>query len=154
MIVGIVGSRRRNSTQDLISLERVFVNTLTDELGVYFGDIDSLGSGLRDITIVTGDCDKGGDHFAKYLANIYKCKLDEKKIKDPETGKEMDFKNHRWFDWFTMCTIFYDRNEEIVKEPLDYLIALVAPDRKGGTENTIRHFRRLHKDWKDKLIIL
>ena len=152
--IGIVGSRRRNSTQDAISLERVFVNTLTDELGVYFGDIDFLESGLRDITIVTGDCDEGGDHFAVYLSHIYKCKLDVKRIIDPETGEEMDFKNHRWFDYNTMVKIFYKRNEEIAKEDLDYLIALVAPDRKGGTENTIKYFKRYHKDWEEKLILI
>ena len=145
--IGIVGSRRRKSESDFKKLGRTFNRVIVQFLGVYFEDLDK-------VTIVTGDCDEGGDKFAKRLADIYGCELDEKKIKDPETGEEMDFKNHRWFPYLTMCQIFYDRNEEIAKEPLDYLIALVAPDRKGGTENTIRHFRRLHKDWKDKLIIL
>ena len=136
MIVGIVGSRRRNSEED------------RSKLYLYLSRIGEITK------IVTGDCDEGGDKFARDYTNDRGIELDVKRIKDPKTGKEMDFKNHKWFDWFTMCTIFYDRNEEIAKEPLDYLIALVTPDRKGGTENTIRHFRRLHKDWKDKLIIL
>jgi hypothetical protein len=66
----------------------------------------------------------------------------------------MDFNNHKWFDYDTMCNIFYRRNEEIAKEPMDYLLALVAPDRKGGTENTIKYFKQYNKDWKKKLIII
>ena len=146
MKIGIIGSRRRNSHMD----ERKLHDKLW-EIAVKHGIYTD------EFTIVTGDCDEGGDKFARKFAKYGEkagVKLDVKRIKDPQTGEEMDFKNHKWFDWFTMCTIFYDRNEEIAKEPLDYLIALVTPDRKGGTENTIRHFRRLHKDWKDKLIIL
>ena len=136
MKIGIIGSRRRNTEED------------RSKLYLYLSRIGEITK------IVTGDCDKSGDKFARDFANDRGIELDVKRIKDPQTGEEMDFKNHKWFDWFTMCTIFYDRNEEIAKEPLDYLIALVAPDRKGGTENTIRHFRRLHKDWMIKLIIL
>ena len=148
MKIGIIGSRRRNTEEDCTKLEICFANLLLN----FRKELKTNRTKM--VTIVTGDCDEGGDFFAKYLATMYGSKLDVKRIKDPQTGEEMDFKNHKWFDWFTMCTIFYDRNEEIAKEPLDYLIALVTPDRKGGTENTIRHFRRLHKDWKDKLIIL
>ena len=154
MIVGIVGSRRRNSPEDLRTLEKTFVKVLATELGVYFGDIDDLGSSLKDVTIVTGDCDEGGDSFAVYLAYIYKCNLDVKRIKDPETGEEMNFENHRWFPYYEMVKIFYARNKEIAKEPLDFLIALVTKDRTGGTENTIKHFKKYHKDWEEKLIIL
>ncbi len=136
MIVGVVGSRRRNTEEDRSKLY-LYLSRI--------GDID---------TIVTGDCTKGGDKFARDYANDHGIELDEKKIKDPETGEEMDFKNHRWFDYLNMCTIFYNRNEEIAKEPLDFLISIVAPDRKGGTENTIRHFKRLNKDWEKKLIII
>jgi len=142
MIIGIVGSRRRNTDKDYLNLLWKIVeleynnNTLVKK-------------------IVTGDCDEGGDKFARKIANDSKdIELDVKRIKDPETGEEMEFKNHKWFDYLTICGIYYNRNEEIAKEPLDYLLALVSPDRKGGTENTIRHFRRLHKDWEDKLIIL
>jgi len=144
--IGIVGSRRRNSDEDYNKLIYTFDRIVGEFLSIYFGQLE--------VTIVTGDCDEGGDKFAREMADEYKCILDEKKIKHPQTGEEMDFKNHKRFPYLTMCGIFYSRNEEIAKEPLDYLIALVAPDRKGGTENTIRHFRRLHKDWKDKLVII
>lgn len=151
MKIGIVGSRRRNFSEDLIILERTFVKILAVELGVYFGDIDDLGSSLKDVTIVTGDCCDGGDKFAKHLANIYGCKLDVKHKIDPETGEKLV----RYIDdYFEFCNICYARNEGIAKEPLDYLIALVHHSRTGGTENTIKHFKRYHKDWEGKLIIL
>jgi len=152
--IGIIGSRRRNSQEDLRALEKVFNKLLATELGVYFGDIDDLGSSLKDVTIVTGDCDTGGDFFAKYLASIYRCKLDVKRIRDPDTGEEMDFKYHRWFNYKTICDIFYKRDEEIAKENLKYLLALVAPSRKGGTEKTIKYFKKYHKDWEKKLILI
>ena len=144
--IGIVGSRRRNSDEDYNILIHTFNRIIGKLLGVYFGELE--------VTIVTGDCDEGGDKFAREIAETFDCILDEKKIKDPDTGEEMDFKNHKWFDYLTICGIYYSRNEEIAKEPLDYLLALVAPDRKGGTENTIRHFKRYHPNWEFKLIII
>lgn len=153
-MIGIVGSRRRKSNEDLRMLEKSFVKILAIELGIYFGDIDDLGSSLKDVTIVTGDCDVGGDKFAKEIADFFEINLDVKRIRDPDTGEVMDFKNHRWFSYNRICNIFYKRDEEIAKEPLDYLIALVAPDRTGGTEYTIKQFKKYHKNWEEKLIII
>jgi len=141
MIVGIVGSRRRKGNKD-------FKKVLDKVMQLEVNDQDRITK------IVTGDCDEGGDKFARDIGSVFEIELDIKRIIDPETGEELDFNNHRWFYWDEMVQMFYDRNEEIAKEPLDYLIALVASDRKGGTENTIKHFKRLHKDWKDKLIII
>ena len=107
-----------------------------------------------DITIVTGDCDSGGDYFARLESILRGFKLDVKRIRDPKTGEEMNFLNHRWFSYYDMVKIYYARNEEIAKENLDYLIALVASDRKGGTENTINFFKQYHKDWEKRLILL
>lgn len=144
MIIGIIGSRTRNSEEDFDSLINYLFNLVIEKKQLQ----------LKDITIVTGDCDTGGDKFARDIIGMFECKPDIKRVKDPETGEDMDFSNHRWFDYFTMCSIFYDRNERIAKEPLDLLIALVTVDRTGGTENTIKHFKRLNKDWKKKLILL
>ena len=141
MIIGIVGSRRRNSDGDFGRLI-VKLRQLERETE-------------REIKkIVTGDCDEGGDKFARDIADMFGYEIDVKKIKDPETGEEMDFKNHRWFDYKTICNIFYKRDEEIAKEDMDYLLALVSPYRTGGTEKTIKYFKRHHADWEDKLIIL
>ena len=140
MIIGIIGSRRRNSKEDYLNLCWKIVE-LEDE------------SNSITKKIVTGDCDEGGDKFARKIANdTDDIELDVKFKIDPETGEKLEGYRRCSYNEFTQ--ICYERNEEIAKEPLDYLIALVAPDRKGGTENTIKHFKRLHKDWKDKLIIL
>ena len=140
MIVGIVGSRRRNSQKDreILSYE-VYKLNLIEKIS----------------KIVTGDCNEGADKTARDICEGTEgIEPDIKRIKNPETGEEMDFNNHPWFEYYIMTHIFYARNEEIAKEPLDYLIALVSPDRKGGTENTIKHFKRHHKDWEKKLIII
>lgn len=138
MIVGIVGSRRRNNEED------------RSKLYLYL-------SRIGDITkIVTGDCWCGGDEFAGDYADQYDIELDVKYKRDPETNQiipdYIDESEH--YDYYTFCKICYARNEEVAKEPLDFLIALVSDDRTGGTENTIKYFKRYHKDWKDKLIIL
>jgi len=143
MIIGIVGSRRRNSLDDEAKLTRTIIQILRD----------NRVKGCN-VKIVTGDCNKGGDDFARDLCELRDWECDVKRIKDPETGEEMDFNNHRWFPYKTMCQIFYDRDEEIAKEPLDYLVCLVACDRKGGTEKTIEYFKIHHEDWKKKLVLI
>ena len=148
--IGIIGSRRRNTEDDYFLL----FDGIWDIIVNYCITHKELE--YKDITIVTGDCDEGGDKFARErIPKDYKgAKLIVKRIKDPETGEEMDFKRHRWFEYNTMCKIFYSRNKEVAKEPLDYLIALVAPDRKGGTENTIYWFKRHHPNCEFKLILI
>ena len=130
MIVGIVGSRRRNAEKDKKILYSKILDLIVD-------------LNWKDFTIVTGDCKLGGDKFARELAFELNCNLKVKRVNLPPTGEYFDFVN-----------AYYKRNEKIAKEPLDYLIAIVAEDRKGGTENTIKHFKKYHKDWEDKLIIL
>jgi predicted Rossmann fold nucleotide-binding protein DprA/Smf involved in DNA uptake len=39
---------------------------------------------------------------------------------------------------------YYERNEKIAQES-DVIAAFVSPDRKGGTENTISHAKKLNK---------
>jgi len=143
MIIGIVGSRRRNSPKDF------------GKLILRLRELERETERLIE-KIVTGDCDEGGDEFASEIADMFGYEIDVKHKRDPETNQIIpDYINERkHYDYFTFCNICYARNEEIAKEPLDYLIAIVAPDRTGGTEKTIKHFKRLHKDWKEKLIIL
>ena len=141
MIIGIIGSRRRNTEKDKTKLIIELMLIEDKQEGII-------------TKIVTGDCDEGGDKFAREIADTYRYELEVKHIIDPETGEEMDFKNHRWFDYKTICNIFYKRDEEIAKEDMDYLLALVSPYRTGGTEKTIKYFKRHHADWEDKLIIL
>lgn len=148
MKIGIVGSRRRSSYKDK--------NLLSDKIDELWRD-----SGLRsnEITIVTGDCDVGGDNFARFEAILKGFKLDVKYKKDPETGEISKKPFNRCvkqlpYDYWTFVKICYARNEEIAKEDLDYLVCLVDPDRKGGTEKTIEYFKKYHEDWKEKLVLI
>jgi len=150
--IGIVGSRRRATESDFKKTGRTFNRVIVQFLGVYFED-------LENVTIVTGDCKTGGDEFARRLAGMYGCKLDVKYKLDPETGERVKppinkCLKQQQYNYYEFTQICYNRNEEIAKEPLDYLIALVAPDRKGGTENTIYWFKRYHPNWEFKLILL
>jgi len=89
-------------------------------------------------SVCSGLCPKGGDRFAVVLADI--CLLD---------------KNHRlWFpaEWETYGkSAGFVRNTDIA-ENSDILIACVAPDRRGGTEDTIKKFLINHQ--RDRLSIV
>ena len=92
-------------------------------------------------TLVSGGCVRGADRFAEELA--------------AELGLEIvlyypDMTGvHGRADYAKAC---YDRNKLIARKS-DILIACVASDRKGGTENTIEEFIKkdrcnfaLHRD--------
>lgn len=86
----------------------------------------------KDCWIISGGCPKGGDRFAEIIAKKYGLPIliihaDWKKY-----GKSAGFK----------------RNTPVA-EMSDYLIACVAKDRKGGTEDTIKKFlKKIKKDWE------
>lgn len=112
MKLGIVGSRQRNSLEDKkIIKERILE--------------------LKPSMLISGGCAVGADKFAEDFAEelgipitIFYPKL----IRD-KTYPQQD-----------IVKAMYARNKQIALES-DYLIALVAPDRKGGTENTIHYFK-------------
>jgi len=130
MIIGIVGSRRRHDEQAYYSL-MAKLGWLTHNFG-------------KVTKIVTGDCTRGGDYFARKIAKEHNIEL-EVKSKNIPRG---------WLPYHEFVQECYKRNEKIAKEPLDYLIAIISPDRTGGTENTIKHFKKYHEDWEKKLILL
>ena len=82
--------------------------------------------------IVSGGCPRGADRFAEQLARDLKIPIT---IYRPDCALSAG----RW-KFIEAC---YIRNEKVARRS-DILLALVAPDRKGGTENTIKHFRRIH----------
>lgn len=90
--------------------------------------------------LVSGGCKRGADAFAEELA--------------AELGLEIivflpDLYGVKTrFDYAARC---YARNTLIADES-DRLIACVAPDRKGGTEDTIKKFRKYNPS--DRLILL
>jgi len=85
--------------------------------------------------IVSGGCPKGGDHFAEIIAK----------------SKDISILIHypNWEKYGKAAG--FVRNSFIAKDS-DILIACVAKDRTGGTEDTIRKFQMKKKD-KSKLIL-
>ena len=76
--------------------------------------------------IVSGGCSKGGDRFAEKLADKFDIPITIFKA-----------------DWSLGRHAGFLRNTDIAKES-DILIACVAADRKGGTEDTIKKFKKFH----------
>lgn len=116
MNVGIIGSRRRNSLQDFEKVHGAFQEFL------FVADLSKL-------TIISGGCPKGGDRFAEVLAKKYKVDIIIHRAEWNKYGRSAGFQ----------------RNTYIAQDS-DVLIACAAPDRTGGTEDTIRKFKKLHPE--------
>lgn len=124
--IGIVGSRRRNTLADKEKVKAALESIFEP------GD-----------TIVSGGCPKGADKFAEELA------------KEKDISIKIYFAN--WGDLSHPDAIIkensygqYDakagmRRNTYIAQAADILIACVAPDRRGGTEDTIRKYRKLGK---------
>lgn len=124
--IGIVGTRRRNHKRDFRKVNDAFL------LNYQEGD-----------SIVSGGCEEGGDWFAELLSAIYRVEI---RIHPPDKSKlnqELLEKNPR----AAYAEINYARNTLIAQDS-DILIACVAPDRKGGTEDTIKKFKKFHPEGK------
>ena len=126
--IGVVGSRRRDSQNDYLSL----LGEIIHRIGIY---------GIENITLVSGGCKQGADRFAELIHRRLKFPL-HMIIHYPdicnETYLTMKTKNYR----VAYAIIAYARNTLIARDS-DELIALVASDRKGGTEDTIRKFMKM-----------
>ena len=116
--IGIVGSRRRDSSEDLEATRKVFLSIYEK------GD-----------TLVSGGCPKGGDRFAEIFAKEYSVPIT---IHYPDKSKLKG--NQRWH----YAEINFARNTLIAQDS-DVLIACVASDRTGGTEDTIKKAKNLGK---------
>lgn len=78
--------------------------------------------------IVSGECYKGGDRMAELLSSQYQCPILIHRAAWNRLGPKAGF----------------SRNGDIA-EDADILIACVAKDRTGGTEDTIKKFKKLGK---------
>ncbi len=120
MKIRIVGSRRRNTDEDL--------NKVTETS-------NKVKSENNDISIVSGGATKGGDHFAEIIACLQNIPI---KIYYPE------------WDIYGRIAGFM-RNTDIAKNS-DILIACVHESRTGGTEDTIKKFKKFHSEGKIILV--
>ena len=87
--------------------------------------------------IVSGGCPQGGDRFAKMIHEKYYIPYLEFPANWPRFGKRAGF----------------IRNTDIALWS-NYLIACVAEDRKGGTEDTINKFLDFYNKPKENLILV
>jgi hypothetical protein len=123
MRIGAVGSRRRNSKADYELLESEILRHYKH------GDY-----------IISGGCTSGADAMAEKIARahgwwivIYHAKWQDPSC--PESRRVVR-ENGTWYD----PRAGFARNKFIAKQS-QVLIALVAEDRKGGTEDTIKQFK-------------
>lgn len=116
-VIGIIGTRRRDSEEDFYAVEFAFLKIYEN------GD-----------TICSGLCLQGGDRFAVILQKKY----DTKKLWFPP----------KWEEYGRAAGFI--RNIDIARES-DILIACVASDRTGGTEDTIKKYLKFGK--KDLILV-
>lgn len=132
MIIGIVGSRRRNALADFEAVEAAFRHIYEP------GD-----------RIVSGGCPQGGDRFAELIAielarpghytreALFKLSLEERHHLLKEYGAPFILHPARWNEFGKAAG--HLRNGLIASDA-EKLIACVAADRTGGTEDTIKKF--------------
>jgi len=133
--IGIIGSRRRDTKEDLKVCREIVLSIYKE------GD-----------KIVSGACKKGGDKFAEIIAQelglteenggLVLHRPDKSKL-DPEKME----KNPKW----AYAEINFARNT-LIADDSDIIVAVVASDRKGGTEDTIKKF--LKRVSEDNLILV
>jgi len=91
-----------------------------------------IACGLKfdeDLEIISGGCWCGADKFAEEISKQY--------------GYDMIIRRPKYRKYGRKAT--FVRNDLIAKES-EILIACVAEDRRGGTEDTIKKFKRHHPD--------
>ena len=141
LYVSIIGTRRRDSEEDLAQVEKAFLDLLEEQ-----------GLQPSEVSIVSGHCPAGGDRFAEILIDKYDTaegkdwifpagwnRLDEK----GPNGENPVIKKNRWGKEYNILAGFW-RNTDIANKG-DFIIACVASDRTGGTEDTIKKAEALGK---------
>lgn len=123
--IGIIGTRRRDGEDDYFGVWKAFRNIYV--IG------DSICSGL---------CREGGDRFAVLIADRVRLP-DDKRIWHPADWGNLDVPNARIrrnkYGKLYNANAGFDRDGLVARDS-DVIIACVAPDRRGGTEDTIRKF--------------
>lgn len=111
-VIGVVGSRRRNSEADFKLLQDL-LNRIWRE-----GD-----------TFVSGGCSRGADRFIEIMAS----------------DSQVPITIHR-ADWKTYGKVAGFMRNTLIAQDCDILVAMVAEDRTGGTEDTLRKAESMGKE--------
>jgi hypothetical protein len=110
-VIGIVGSRRRDSLED-------YKKIIDKVIEIYEkGD-----------TFCSGGCSSGADKFAEEISDALQIPIQIHYAKWHTYGRGAGFMRNT-----------------LIAEDSDVLIACVAEDRIGGTEDTIKKFQQLGK---------
>lgn len=125
--IGIVGSRRRNSFEDN--------DLVIDTLESIYDDGDVM---------VSGGCKQGADSFAKDIHLNTNGAVALIEFLPDSQKREFLISEKRVPPRAAHAIVNYERNT-LIAEQSDILIACVAPDRKGGTEDTIKKFLKKNK---------
>lgn len=144
-IIGIVGSRRRDTLVDFNLVEGAFRHPYEP------GD-----------RIVSGGCPQGGDRFAEIIAielaapgrykleSCFLWSLAQRHHLIKELGAPIIIHHAHWEKHGRAAGFL--RNNLIARDA-DLLIACVAADRTGGTEDTIGKFLRKGKSKEDMILV-
>jgi hypothetical protein len=143
--IGIVGSRRRNTQTDKLQVTQRLIQILENSEPFSQRFYDPSFEWKNYVTLVSGGCPKGADRFAEELA----VELNLPIILHLPDKSKLPACPQRWH----FAEINFERNQWIARDS-DILIACVADDRKGGTEDTIKHFLKTYKKSFDCLIVL
>jgi hypothetical protein len=136
--IGIVGSRRRDTELDKRAIEHALFKVIAS-CWLTFDEFKSKRD--SEIMLVSGGCPKGADRFAEIIAKEYMFPITIHYPDKSKLDKILSITNPIQ----AYAQINFARNKLIAFDS-DYLIACVAEDRKGGTENTIKHFKELGKE--------
>jgi len=128
-IIGIVGTRQRDTEEDYHDVLDVFKIVYDD------GDI-----------ICSGGCKKGGDRFAEIIAGNMRMTEENGRL-IIHRPKPVPKGSPKW----AFAKVNYERNT-LVANDSDILIACIAINRKGGTEDTIKKFLKKHSEY-DLIIV-
>lgn len=126
--VGVVGSRRRNQRSDFYIVRSEMIQCIEK----YTKD---------NIVFVSGGCPKGADNFAEQVAEQFKIPMIIHKPDKNKLDKDLVKRNAK----VAYAIINFDRNT-LIAEDSDILIACVAHNRKGGTEDTIKKYIKKCKE--------
>lgn len=135
---GTIGTRRRDSEEDFQAVRNTFIGLIWHK--------------HENLTIVSGGCKKGAGRFAEMIIEEFKT---HKIIHLPDKSK-LDKKLLETRPRAAYAKINYARNVLVARDSKDYLIACVAEDRMGGTEHTIKEWKKYQKEnnLKGKLILV